>query len=91
MNWVSSAAIFFVIWWTVLFAVLPFAVRNAHETGEAVEEGNDKGAPVMHGLRWKVLVTTAIAVLIFGLVYLLLADGLATFANLPFFRDAPKI
>jgi predicted secreted protein len=91
MSWVSSAAIFFVIWWTVLFAVLPFGVRNASESGTAIEDGNDAGAPVAHGLRWKMAVTTVVSVAVFALVYLLLGDGLATFANLPFFRDAPKI
>lgn len=91
MNWVSSIAIFFIIWWTVLFAVLPFGVRNADETGGVIEKGNDEGAPVVHGLRWKMAVTTAISVAVFALVYMLLGNGLATFADLPFFRDAPKI
>lgn len=91
MSWISLAAIFFVIWWIVLFAVLPFGVRNASEAGRKVEEGNDAGAPVVHGLPWKVAATTVIAAVVFGLVYLVLDNGLATFANLPFFRDAPKI
>ncbi len=91
MSWVSATAIFFIIWWTVLFAVLPFGVRNADEAGKTVEAGNDTGAPVAHGLRWKVLVTTVIAAAVFGLVYLLLSEGLMTFMNLPFFRDAPTL
>lgn len=91
MSWVSMAAIYFIIWWIVLFAVLPFGIRNANEAGNTVEEGNDAGAPVLHGLRWKAMVTTLIAAAVFALVYVLLGDGLATFANLPFFRDAPKI
>ncbi|NMD08185.1 MAG: DUF1467 family protein [Phyllobacteriaceae bacterium] len=91
MSWVSMAAIYFIIWWIVLFAVLPFGIRNANEAGSTVEEGNDAGAPVLHGLRWKAMVTTLIAAAVFALVYVLLGDGLATFANLPFFRDAPKI
>ena len=28
-----SIAIYFVIWWLVLFAVLPFGVRSQHEAG----------------------------------------------------------
>ena len=31
MSLLSSAAIFFVIWWVVLFAVLPFGVKSQHE------------------------------------------------------------
>ena len=53
----SMIAIYFVIWWTVLFAVLPFGIRNAHEAGEKVELGNDAGAPVTLHLGKKVLIT----------------------------------
>ena len=32
----SIIAIFFVVWWIVLFAVLPFGVRTQEEEGEVV-------------------------------------------------------
>jgi predicted secreted protein len=44
MNLASAIAIYFIIWWLVLFLVLPFGIRNAHETGEAVEAGMSRGA-----------------------------------------------
>ena len=65
----SMIAIYFVIWWTVLFAVLPFGIRNAHEAGEKVEPGNDAGAPVTLHLGKKVLITSLVALLVFGVVY----------------------
>ena len=46
MNLASAIAIYFIIWWLVLFLVLPFGIRNAHDTGETVEAGNEPGAPV---------------------------------------------
>ena len=69
MKFGSALAIYFVIWWITLFAVLPFGIRSAHEAGEKVEEGNDAGAPVSHGLLWKAGVTTLIALALFGVVY----------------------
>ena len=65
----SMIAIYFVIWWTVLFAVLPFGVRNASEAGEKIEQGNDAGAPM--ALHWgkKILATSVIALVLFGVVY----------------------
>ena len=69
MSFGSALAIYFVIWWITLFAVLPFGIRNAHEAGEKVEEGNDAGAPMVHGLLWKAAVTSVIALLLFGVVY----------------------
>jgi predicted secreted protein len=69
MKLASAIAIYFVIWWTVLFAVLPFGVRNSEETGEAVQAGNEAGAPVVHGLVKKALITTVIAAVVFGAIY----------------------
>jgi predicted secreted protein len=69
MNIGSAMAIYFVIWWTVLFAVLPFGVRNSSETGEDVQQGNDRGAPVAHGLVKKAGITTVVSAVVFGLIY----------------------
>jgi predicted secreted protein len=75
MSITSAIAIYFIIWWTTLFAVLPFGVRNAHEAGKPVAEGHDAGAPADHGLTWKAWVTTIIATAIFVPVYLYLSQG----------------
>ena len=69
MNIGSGLAIYFVIWWTVLFTVLPFGVRNASEAGESVQQGNEAGAPVAHGLVKKFLITTAISAALFVALY----------------------
>ena len=52
MKWTSAIAIYFIIWWLVMFVVLPFGIKNSSEAGEIVEDGNDAGAPVVHGLAW---------------------------------------
>jgi predicted secreted protein len=67
-------ALFITIWWTVLFAVLPFGVRSQHEEG-AVVSGTDPGAPVRPRLLVKALWTTLISGVIFAglLAYVLYA------------------
>jgi predicted secreted protein len=87
MKWTSAIAIYFIIWWLTLFLVLPFGVKNAAETGADVEGGNDAGAPVSHGLAWKALVTTALATLVYALVYWALANNVLEQLQLPFMRD----
>jgi predicted secreted protein len=72
----SMIAIYFVIWWITLFAVLPFGVKNASETGEMVEEGHDAGAPVFHGLWKKAAVNTVIAAVVFAGVYWAYVNGM---------------
>ena len=51
-------AIYFIIWWVVLFAVLPWGVRSQEESGE-VAPGTDPGAPAAHRVWSKLLWTTA--------------------------------
>lgn len=65
----SAIAIYFITWWVCLFMVLPWGVRNAHEAGEAVEQGNEHGAPVKPMLWRKVLATTILSAIIFALIY----------------------
>ncbi len=42
----TAFAIYFVLWWLVLFLTLPFGVRSQHEDGEG-PPGTDPGAPVL--------------------------------------------
>jgi predicted secreted protein len=71
----SMIAIYFVTWWVVLFAVLPWGVRSAAEEGVAVEEGQDAGAPVVHGMMKKAGITTVVSAVLFGVVYYVLTHG----------------
>ena len=57
----GALALYFVLWWTFLFAVLPLG--NATEADpERVVPGQDPGAPALPRLRLKALLTTLIAV-----------------------------
>lgn len=69
MSLSLSIAVFFTIWWTVLFAVLPFGVRSLHEVGGG-PAGSDPGAPVNPRLGVKALWTTVIASIVFAMVWL---------------------
>lgn len=56
----GGLALYFVIWWILLFAVLPFGVRSQVESGEVVA-GTEPGAPSVHGLQEKAIWTTLVA------------------------------
>ena len=61
----SLIAIYFVVWWVVLFAVLPFGVRTQEEAGE-VTLGTSASAPVRPLLLRKAIATSIVAALIVG-------------------------
>ena len=77
----TALAIFFLIWWVVLFAVLPFGIRSQHEDGE-MAPGTDPGAPVLSRLGSKLLWTTAVAVLIFAACYVVYVNHLVSLEGL---------
>jgi predicted secreted protein len=72
MSLFSGIAIYFIIWWLVLFAVLPIGVRSQHEEGD-ITLGTDHGAPVRPMLIRKALITSLIAAIIFAGVYVAVA------------------
>ena len=65
MSVSTSVAIYFIIWWVVLFAVLPWGIRSQVEAGEVVP-GSDPGAQALPKLRSKVLWTTLVSAIIFA-------------------------
>lgn len=68
MAWTTMLAIYFVVWWVVLFAVLPFGVRSQAEQG-VVSPGTDPGAPEIPRLKAKLVWTTLVSALVFGAFY----------------------
>jgi predicted secreted protein len=56
----GSVALYFVIWWVLLFAVLPFGVRSQAESGEVIQ-GSEPGAPALPALREKAIWTTLVS------------------------------
>ena len=72
MSLLSSVAIYFVIWWLVLFAVLPFGVQSQEEAGD-VTLGTEHGAPHRPRLIAKLIATSIVAAILFAIVYVAIA------------------
>ena len=75
MSATTAIAIYFLIWWVTLFAVLPFGVRRQDENSE-IAPGTDPGAPAIPRLGLKLLWTTVVASVFFGLCYVVFANRL---------------
>ena len=71
----TAFAIYFVMWWVVLFLTLPFGVRSQHEDGEGAP-GTDPGAPVASRMGRKMIWTTVISAIIFAVASLAYNAGL---------------
>ena len=79
----TAIAIYLTIWWTVLFAVLPFGTVSHAEAGIDKGDGGDPGAPVDPKLKQKFLTTTVIATVVFAILWLVIALDIVKLPPLP--------
>ncbi|MEX2128762.1 MAG: DUF1467 family protein [Xanthobacteraceae bacterium] len=88
MQVTAALGIYFVIWWVVWFAVLPWGVKSQHE-GEKFEPGTDPGAPLRPLLLRKVIATSVVSAGIFVVVYAVWVSGIIPFDRIPMPYDSP--
>jgi predicted secreted protein len=81
VSWTTAAAIYFIIWWVSLFAVLPWGIRSQAESGEVVP-GSDPGAPAIPNLLGKLVWTTVVATVVFALAAMTYSYRLVTLDDL---------
>lgn len=72
MGWFTGLAVYIVIWWLVLFMVLPFGIRPAEED----DIGAAVGAPANPNLLLRIAVTTVVAALLWAGFYYSVESGL---------------
>ena len=85
MSLSFSIAVYWIIWWLTLFAVLPFGVRTQDEAGDTVP-GTPGSAPGVHRMARTAAITTVVSALLFALVYLTLTRKWISLDAIPIFR-----
>jgi predicted secreted protein len=83
MSFTFAVAIFFIIWWLSLFAVLPFGLRTQDEAGEVVP-GTPESAPVRPRLLRIFAINTLVASIVFALFWLGVTQGWLDPETFPF-------
>ena len=74
MSLTLGIALYFVIWWTTLFAVLPIGVRTQAEAGDVVP-GTPGSAPVKPRVLWVLGVNTLVSAVVFAITWLAITRG----------------
>ncbi len=69
----SLIALYFIIWWLCLFAVLPFGQKTQSDVGD-VFAGSEPGAPVLFRIWPKLVATSIVSAVVLGLVMLALSN-----------------
>jgi predicted secreted protein len=61
---VGSFGLYFIIWWTMLFAILPVRMQSQADAG-LVTAGTEPGAPAAPALRERAIWTTIVSAIVF--------------------------
>jgi predicted secreted protein len=71
MNIASLIVVFTMTWWLLFFMMLPLGVKVNRD----IQPGHADSAPANPNLRFKVIITTIITVILTGLFYYLVETG----------------
>jgi predicted secreted protein len=78
MSLVSAVVVYFLIWWVVLFTILPIGTRPDPESDA---ESGWRGTPQAPRLWRKALITTLVSGVIFAGVYLWISSDFMSFRS----------
>ena len=78
MSWVTAILVYVIIWWLVLFCVLPLGIKPAEEG----DLGAQAGAPANPRLGYRLLLTSGIAAVVFVLVFAVIQSDLISFRRM---------
>ena len=78
MGWVTGIAVYVMIWWIVLFAVLPIGAHPDPRPDARIGRG---GAPAGPGLWKKALITSLVAAAIWVAVWLVVRSPYLSFRH----------
>lgn len=79
MTWFTGTVVYLLVWWTVLFAVLPFGTRP--DTEGSPESGGWRGAPERPLLLRKVIATTLVSLVIWAGIFAIVESDMLSFRS----------
>ena len=78
MNWFSGVLVYVIVWWLVLFMVLPWGIRRA----ESPDPGHMPGAPERAMMWRKAAITSAIAGIVWLAVWFVIEYEIVSFRRM---------
>ncbi len=78
MGWATGTAVYLVIWWLVIFMVLPWGAKSVIDEDD-VKKGHAPSAPKNPRMLLKIAITTVISGALWGIVYMVIESGVVSF------------
>ena len=85
MSVTSAFVLFAVIWFLTFLIVIPFKIKTQGDIG-VVLKGTQAGAPEVHDLRKKAIITTGVSLILWLLITILIVSEILTIEDIDLFR-----
>lgn len=85
MSVASALVLLLVIWFMTLLTLLPIRIRTQGEAGQVVP-GTHPGSPERHHLKRKLLITTAVAAVLWVVIVAIVVTGTVTVRDIDMFN-----
>ena len=76
MNPVSAFVVFVIIWWTVIFCVLPIGVETEYKPEDEHLKGIAPSAPKKLNIKRKLILTTIISLVLWAIAYVIIVSDI---------------
>lgn len=87
MTWFTGVVVYLLVWWTVLFCMLPIGTRPVSEADPAI--GGWRGTPAAAHLLRKAIATTVASAIIWVGIWALVESEWLSFRSGPWALPAP--
>ena len=84
MSITSAFVLFAVIWFLTFLIVIPFKIKTQGDMG-VVLKGTQAGAPEVHDLRKKAIITTGVSLILWLLITILIVSEIVTIEDIDLF------
>ena len=84
MSVTSAFVLFAVIWFLTFLIVIPFKIKTQGDMG-VVLKGTQAGAPEVHDLRKKAIITTGVSLILWLLITILIVSKIVTIEDIDLF------
>jgi len=80
MSYIEMLVVYVILWWLVLFMVLPFGITRVDP--DTLLPGQDPGSPAKGRMVMKLIVTSGISAILLVIYYFIATSGLISFRDM---------
>jgi len=83
MDWFTGVVVYILVWWVMIFCLLPVRLKSDKELPENSDPQDGwAGAPQSPMIKEKMIATTILSFVVWGVIYLLISAEILSFHDI---------